>query len=149
MTPMSINLPAGSLTAKRSRDAAEIEGLLPAAQRRKAPPVVTYPVDALPAWTRWRMSEKARLNSPTLLSRSGEAQTFHDPSGHFFRIMSIEGPRVGDLNLCCADANVHRDTKLRPMKARFIQSFWPHVPPLPSKVRKQNRRPGVRTSDIE
>lgn len=76
------------------------------AVRRKAiAPVVCYPVESLP---------RPDL-SPYLAARSGwtrltetriparEARCFEVPAGHFFRIVSVEGPQVGDLNLWNAD----------------------------------------------
>jgi uncharacterized protein YcgI (DUF1989 family) len=72
-----------------------------AAQRRKAPPIVCYSVDRLPTYDR-QFYESARRE----LTKVGEtivpprdARTFSVPAGHFFRIVSIEGPQVGDLNL--------------------------------------------------
>ena len=32
-----------------------------------------------------------------------DARSFAVPAGHFFRIVSVEGPQVGDLNLWFAD----------------------------------------------
>jgi hypothetical protein len=63
--------------------------------------VVAYPVDSLPP-ADMMMYQKARecmaLVDEILISPR-EAKTFHVPAGHFFRIVSVEGPQVGDLNL--------------------------------------------------
>jgi uncharacterized protein len=72
-----------------------------AASRRLAPAVVTYPVDRLPPLDPGlyqRARQGAELIATTLVPpRDGRA--FHVPKGHFFRIVSIDGPQVGDLNL--------------------------------------------------
>ena len=72
-----------------------------AAARRAIDPVVCYPVNALPqpdiaalhaARAGWQQT--ARIIVPPR-----DARAFHVPAGHFFRITSIDGPQVGDLNL--------------------------------------------------
>jgi uncharacterized protein len=72
-----------------------------AAQRREAKPVVTYPVERLPVVPLDRYfaaRDGAELVSETLVPpRDGRA--FRVPKGHFFRILSVDGPQVGDLNL--------------------------------------------------
>ena len=72
-----------------------------AATRRSVPVVVTYPVDRLPKLDTaiYRRARKgAELVSSALVPpRDGRA--FQAPKGHFFRIVSIDGPQVGDLNL--------------------------------------------------
>jgi uncharacterized protein len=72
-----------------------------AAQRRAAKAVVTYPVERLPQVPvdLYRSARTgAQLVSETQVPpRDGRA--FRVPKGHFFRILSVEGPQVGDLNL--------------------------------------------------
>lgn len=68
---------------------------------RALPPVVCYPPETLPApdlelYAAARQS--ARKVSETRVPPR-EARCFEVPAGHFFRITSIEGPQVGDLNL--------------------------------------------------
>src|SRR5262252_9198223 len=72
-----------------------------AAARRGAPPVLTYSVEQLPSFdaafynrARAEVSEVAELTVPPW-----EAKAFEVSAGHFFRIVSVEGPQVGDLNL--------------------------------------------------
>jgi uncharacterized protein YcgI (DUF1989 family) len=69
--------------------------------RRGVRPVICYPVETLPrpdivayraARQGWRLIE-------TITVPPREAGCFSVPAGHFFRIVSIEGPQVGDLNL--------------------------------------------------
>jgi len=72
-----------------------------AAQRRSARPVICYTVDKLSPYDR-AFYENVRRDL-TKLSETivppREACTFEVPAGHVFRIVSIEGPQVGDLNL--------------------------------------------------
>ena len=70
-------------------------------QRRAAKPIVVYAVDRLPGYdaafydnARAGMAKTAEIVVPP---REGRA--FDVSAGHFFRIVSIEGPQVGDLNL--------------------------------------------------
>ncbi|MGL5011021.1 MAG: urea carboxylase-associated family protein [Paracoccaceae bacterium] len=72
-----------------------------AAARRAIAPVICYPVETLPqpdltayhaARTGWHLTTSTRIPAR-------DARTFHVAAGHFFRIISIEGPQVGDLNL--------------------------------------------------
>jgi hypothetical protein len=72
-----------------------------AAARRRAPPVLTYSVEQLPSFdaafynrVRAELSKVAELTVPPR-----DAKAFEVAAGHFFRIVSIEGPQVGDLNL--------------------------------------------------
>lgn len=72
-----------------------------AAARRAVPPVVCYPVASLPR-PDTALSERARatlepVGEIIVPPRAGRC--FRVPAGHFFRIHSIEGPQVGDLNL--------------------------------------------------
>ncbi len=72
-----------------------------AAARRAVAPVICYPVDSLP------QPDMALLDTArATLTKTGEvlvpprdAATFEVPAGHFFRITSVEGSQVGDLNL--------------------------------------------------
>lgn len=72
------------------------------AQRRKAiEPTVCYPIDTLPAPKMdvfRRAREKLDLVE-TVVAQPRDAACFNVPAGHFFRIISVEGPQVGDLNL--------------------------------------------------
>lgn len=72
-----------------------------AAQRRSRPVVVTYPVEGLPPvdndfYNRVR-ERTALLTEIVVPPRDGRA--FRVAKGQIFRIVSIEGPQVGDLNL--------------------------------------------------
>jgi Uncharacterized conserved protein len=72
-----------------------------AAVRRAVPPVICYPTETLPvpdmalyAAAREQAEKLAEVVVPPR-----EAATFRADAGQFFRITSIEGPQVGDLNL--------------------------------------------------
>ena len=76
-----------------------------AAERRGKPPVVVYPVETLPPADLDLLSH-ARQNLTKvdeIIVPPRDARAFRVPQGHFFRIVSIEGPQVGDLNLWSAD----------------------------------------------
>lgn len=69
-----------------------------AAKRRGVKPVICYPTETLP--------ETRRQPLPKELQRTGEitvpprdARCIEVPAGAYFRIISIEGSQVGDLNL--------------------------------------------------
>ncbi len=69
--------------------------------RRGKPPVVVYPVGSLPppdmAMLARARDNLTKISEVVVPPREGRA--FPVPAGHFFRIVSIEGPQVGDLNL--------------------------------------------------
>jgi uncharacterized protein YcgI (DUF1989 family) len=70
-------------------------------QRRAVKPVICYPDDTLPAAPMALLS-KARQDAEMIGEITvppRDARCFEVPRGHFFRITSIEGPQVGDLNL--------------------------------------------------
>lgn len=72
-----------------------------AAMRRKARPVTVYTVEQLPPFDA-AFYDAARAHATKLFELivpPREARTFKVPAGHFFRIVGMEGPQVGDLNL--------------------------------------------------
>ncbi|PUB16382.1 urea carboxylase-associated family protein [Yoonia sediminilitoris] len=69
--------------------------------RRAVPPVICYPTDHLPQ-PDMVLYNQARQNLTKVDAVSvppREAASIVVPAGHFMRIVSIEGPQVGDLNL--------------------------------------------------
>ncbi len=72
-----------------------------AAARRAVAPVICYPVETLPAPD--LAAYRAARDGWTMIDRvtipPREAGSFRVPAGCFFRIVSVEGPQVGDLNL--------------------------------------------------
>ena len=72
-----------------------------AARRRAVRPVVCYPVDTLPApdLAACRAAREGWEQTASVLVPPREARCFDVPAAHFFRIVSVDGPQVGDLNL--------------------------------------------------
>ncbi|MBZ6079127.1 urea carboxylase-associated family protein [Microvirga puerhi] len=69
--------------------------------RRKIPPVICYPTDSLapPDLPAYRAARDGWQKVDEVIVPPRDARTFEVPAGSFFRIVSIEGPQVGDLNL--------------------------------------------------
>ncbi len=69
--------------------------------RRRVPPVVCYPADSLraPPLDHYRLLREQSLPSHQIVVPPREARCFEVPFGSFFRISSVEGSQVGDLNL--------------------------------------------------
>ena len=72
-----------------------------AACRRSAPPVICYSIDTLPAYdaTFYDRARSGMMKIAAVTVPPRDAETFEVPAGHFFRIVSVDGPQVGDLNL--------------------------------------------------
>ena len=64
-------------------------------------PVICYPVDTLPPapMDLYASAAEGMGLVGEALAPPRDAVTFEVPAGHFFRIVSVEGPQVGDLNL--------------------------------------------------
>ncbi|MFV0384020.1 urea carboxylase-associated family protein [Paracoccus sp. (in: a-proteobacteria)] len=74
-------------------------------QRRAIAPIICYPVKGLPRpdLAAYRAARAGWTRLAETLIPAREARCFQVPAGHFFRIVSVEGPQVGDLNLWSAD----------------------------------------------
>jgi uncharacterized protein YcgI (DUF1989 family) len=108
-----------------------------AAQRRANAPVVCYAVDLLPPYDR-QFYERVRGR----MDKVGEvvvpprtAMCFEVPAGHLFRILSVEGPQVGDLNIWNAhDHSEHFFSgKTRALHATHVTTgdrLWSTLPNL-------------------
>lgn len=72
-----------------------------AAQRKAIAPVLCYPVETLPRPDigAYRAAREGLKLVETVVVPARDAATFRVPAGGFFRIVSTEGPQVGDLNL--------------------------------------------------
>jgi len=69
--------------------------------RRAVAPVICYPTETLPQ-PDLALYARARVGArkvAEVVAPPREAACFEVPAGHFFRISSVEGPQVGDLNL--------------------------------------------------
>ena len=105
--------------------------------RRAVEPVICYPVETLPA-PDMAMLDAARATltkTDEVIVPARDAATFTVPAGNFFRITSIEGSQVGDLNLWnAADLNERfYSGKTRALHGMHItrgQRMWSSFPAL-------------------
>ena len=69
--------------------------------RRAVEPVIVYPNGTLapPDLGLYRSARAGASKTGEVLVQPREGCCFHVPAGGFFRIISVEGPQVGDLNL--------------------------------------------------
>ena len=69
--------------------------------RREVAPVICYPVETLPPpdMALYDAARASLAKTAEVIVPPREAGVFTVPAGHFFRITSVEGPQVGDLNL--------------------------------------------------
>ncbi len=69
--------------------------------RKAVRPVICYPVLSLPPpnLALYRSARQTLAPVGEILIPAREARIFRVPAGHFFRIRSVDGPQVGDLNL--------------------------------------------------
>lgn len=108
-----------------------------AAARRAVKPVVCYPVKSLKA-PDMGILERARATMEKVgevIVPPREGSTFEVPKGHFFRIVSVEGPQVGDLNLWNANDLSERffSGKTRALHATHVTTgnrLWSNLPSL-------------------
>jgi hypothetical protein len=72
--------------------------------RRRVAPVVCYPVASLPrpGLAAYRAAREGWRKVDEVVVPPRDARCFDVPAGRFCRIVSVEGPQVGDLNLWCA-----------------------------------------------
>ena len=76
-----------------------------AAERRAVAPVICYPTQTLPRpdLASYRAARAGATRVDTVVVPPREAASWTVPAGHSFRIVSTEGPQVGDLNLFHAE----------------------------------------------
>lgn len=108
-----------------------------AAERRARPPVVVYPNGTLEApdlaWLARARETMVKIDEVLVAPRDGGA--FQVPKGHFFRIVSVDGPQVGDLNLWNAHDLSERffSGKTRALHATHVglgDRLWSNLPSL-------------------
>lgn len=116
-----------------------------AAARRAVAPVVCYPVDALPPapMDLYRRARQglAKVAEVTVPPRA--AACFRVRAGQVFRIASVEGPQVGDLNLWNANDLSERfySGKTRALHGTHLStgdrmwSSFPHLRPMATITR--------------
>lgn len=104
-------------------------------ERRQAQPVICYNVEAVPGRNQnfvalWR-SELEVVDTVIVAPR--DASTFRVPAGYGFRIVSVEGSQVGDLNLWNANDLSERffSGKTRQLHASHVtrgDRLWTNLP---------------------
>jgi len=108
-----------------------------AATRRSIKPVICYPTETLPT-PQMDIYASARSDLTlveTVIVPPRYAATVTVPAGHFLRIVSVDGPQVGDLNLFAADNLEERfySGKTRALHGTHIttgQQMWSAFPYL-------------------
>ncbi|CVI55449.1 urea carboxylase-associated family protein [Agrobacterium leguminum] len=108
-----------------------------AAERRAIRPVVVYPNGTLemPDLARLEEAKRSMEKIDEVIVPPRDGRTFHVPKGHFFRIVSVEGPQVGDLNLWNAHDLTERffSGKTRALHATHVSvgnRLWSNLPSL-------------------
>jgi uncharacterized protein len=108
-----------------------------AAARRLIAPVICYPVSALqqPDLAAYRAARDGWTRTAQIIIPPREARCFEIPAGHFFRIVSIESPQVGDLNLWNAHDTAERffSGKTRALHGTHLSTgdrMWSNLPYL-------------------
>jgi len=106
-----------------------------AQQRRSATPVICYKVEQLPEYDhsfyQSARSKLTKIDEVIIPPRGGAA--FKVPAGHLFRITSIEGAQVGDLNLFNANNLTEHfySGKTRQLQASHLTTgdrLWSNMP---------------------
>ena len=112
--------------------------------RRAIAPVICYPTETLPQpdLGLYRAARAGARRIAETLVPPRDARAFSVPAGHFFRITSVEGPQVGDLNLWAADDLAERfySGKTRALHGTHLStgdrlwSAFPHLRPMATIV---------------
>jgi uncharacterized protein YcgI (DUF1989 family) len=115
-----------------------------AEDRRAIAPVICYPNDTLPManMALYAQALATAKVTDTVLAPPRDACAFTVPAGSFFRIASVEGPQVGDLNLWNAKDLSERfySGKTRALHGTHIglgERMWssfPHLRPMATIV---------------
>ncbi|MFO7770232.1 DUF1989 domain-containing protein [Roseovarius gahaiensis] len=111
-----------------------------AAARRAVEPVICYPNDTLPVpdMALYTAARHTAQKVDEVLVAPRDAACFKVAAGQFFRISSVEGPQVGDLNLWNANDLSERfySGKTRALhgthltKGQRMWSSFPHLRPM-------------------
>jgi uncharacterized protein YcgI (DUF1989 family) len=103
--------------------------------RRSVKPVICYPTTGLkqPDLLAYADTRRGARKSAEVLVPPREARCFDVPSGHFFRITSVDGPQVGDLNLWNANDHAERfySGKTRALHGTHLSTgdrMWSNLP---------------------
>lgn len=106
-----------------------------AEERRSKPAVVVYPNETLPPVDLDRLlaARQSMTKVAEVVVPPREGRGFRVPRGHFFRIVSVEGAQVGDLNLWNAEDLSERffSGKTRALHATHVgrgDRLWSSLP---------------------
>lgn len=115
-----------------------------AAARRAVKPVICYPNETLPEvpLALYEAARKGARKVSEAIAAPREACTFEVRAGEFFRISSVDGPQVGDLNLWNAQDLSERfySGKTRALHGTHVTtgerlwSSFPHLRPMATIV---------------
>ena len=113
---------------------------LDSAARQAVKPVICYPNESLPKppLALYAAARATAQKVDEILVPARDARCFRAPAGHFFRISSVEGPQVGDLNLWNANDLTERfySGKSRALHGTHLTtgermwSSFPHLRPM-------------------
>jgi uncharacterized protein YcgI (DUF1989 family) len=108
--------------------------------RRAIKPVICYPVQTLPQpdMATYSLARESMELTDELSVGPRDAAAFRVPAGNFFRIVSVDGPQVGDLNLWSAHDLSERfySGKTRALHGTHLStgdqmwSSFPHMRPM-------------------
>ena len=108
--------------------------------RRAIKPVICYPIDTLPLpnMTIYAAAREAMKLTGEVIVPPRDARIFRVSAGNFFRIISMDGPQVGDLNLWAEDDLSERfySGKTRALHGTHLStgdqmwSSFPHMRPM-------------------
>jgi uncharacterized protein YcgI (DUF1989 family) len=106
-------------------------------ERRAATPLICYEVDQLPPSNLglYQQAREGMSKVDEVIVEPRDGATFEVPAGSFFRIVSVEGSQVGDLNLWNAHDLVERffSGKTRQLHATHVSTgdhLWSTLPGL-------------------
>jgi uncharacterized protein YcgI (DUF1989 family) len=105
--------------------------------RRRVPPVIAYPVEGLPPFDAsfYEAARSGLTKLSEIIVPPRDARCFSVPAGHLFRIVSVEGSQVADLNLWNAHDLSERffSGKTRALHATHVSTgdrLWSSLPYL-------------------
>src|SRR5882757_1670558 len=129
--------PFAELTRGRNMSSKTLPAPADAALRRAAKPTIAYPAGAMPRPDMAVLDSARRtmVKIYEVVVPPRDARSFRVSRGQFFRIVSIEGPQVGDLNLWNADDLCERffSGKTRALHATHVGAgdrLWSTMPYL-------------------
>lgn len=106
-------------------------------KRRSTKPVVCYEVDCLPTYDAalYQHARQSMEKISEVIVPPRDGASFIVPAGHFFRIVSVDGPQVGDLDLWNANNLSERffSGKTRQLHASHVTTgdrLWSNLPGL-------------------